>query len=49
MLDVELRPRDPIIGKLVAFEAEVIHDGFPPCLVVLDTPLGTCSRCCAPN
>jgi hypothetical protein len=38
MLDVELRPRDPIIGKLVAFEAEVMYEGLPPRLVVLDAP-----------
>ena len=38
MLDVELRPQDPIIGKLVAFESEVIHGEFPPRLVVLEEP-----------
>jgi hypothetical protein len=36
MLDVELRPQDPIKGRLVAFEADVLYDVFPPRLVVLD-------------
>ena len=30
ILDVELRPREPIQGRLVAFEADVLYDGFPP-------------------
>ena len=30
MLDVELRPQDPIKGRLVAFEADVLYDVFPP-------------------
>jgi hypothetical protein len=38
ILDVELRPREPIRGRLVAFEADVLYDGFPPRLVVLDAP-----------
>ena len=37
-LDAELRPRDPIKGRLVTFEADVLYDGFPPRLVVLDAP-----------
>jgi hypothetical protein len=38
LLDVELRPRDPIRGKLVAFEADMIDGSTPPRLVVLDGP-----------
>lgn len=38
IMDVELRPRDPIKGKLVAFEADMREDNNPPRLVVFDGP-----------
>jgi hypothetical protein len=37
-MDVELRPKDPIKGKLVAFEAKMRDDGAPPRLVVFGGP-----------
>jgi hypothetical protein len=38
IMDVELRPRDPIKGQLVSFEAEMREYGAPPRLVVFDGP-----------
>jgi hypothetical protein len=38
IMDVELRPRDPIKGCLIAFEADMREDGAPPRLVVFDGP-----------
>jgi hypothetical protein len=38
VLNVELRPKDPILGRVVAFEAEMRDDGAPPRLVVFDGP-----------
>ena len=40
LMDVELHPRDPIRGKLVAFEANMREDNNPPWLVVFDGPPG---------
>ncbi len=37
-MDAELRPKDPVKGKLVAFEAETRDQGAPPRLVVFDGP-----------
>ncbi len=38
IMDVELRPKDPIKGQLVTFEAEMREDGAPPWLVVFGGP-----------
>jgi hypothetical protein len=38
IMDVELLPRDPIKGQIVAFEAEMREDGAPPWLVVFGEP-----------
>ncbi len=37
IMDVKLRPRDPILGRLVAFEADM-RDDAPPRQVVFDGP-----------
>jgi hypothetical protein len=38
IMDAELRPKDPVKGKLVAFEAETRDQGAPPWLMVFDGP-----------
>jgi hypothetical protein len=38
IMDAELRPKDPVKGKLTAFEAEMRDQGPPPRLVVFDGP-----------
>jgi hypothetical protein len=35
VLNVELRPKDPILGRVVAFETEMQDDGAPPRLLCL--------------
>jgi hypothetical protein len=49
IMDVELRPRDPIKGKLVAFEADMREDNNPPWLVVFDGPPGDLFGVLRPN
>ena len=44
MLDVELRPQDPIKGRLVAFEADVLYDVFPPLAGNVGDMSATCRR-----
>jgi hypothetical protein len=36
VLNVELRPKDPVLGRVVAFEAEMRDDGAPPRLVLFE-------------
>jgi hypothetical protein len=38
IMDVELHPRDPIKGQLVAFDAKIRDDGAPPRLVLFGGP-----------
>ena len=38
VLNVELRPKDPVLGRVVAFEAEMRDDGAPPRLVLFEGP-----------
>ena len=48
IMDVELRPRDPILGRLVAFEADM-RDGAPPGWWCLMGSPQIFSDCSAPN
>jgi hypothetical protein len=49
IMDVELRPRDPIKGHLVAFEADMREDGAPPGWWYSMGPPRTFSNCSTPN
>jgi hypothetical protein len=49
IMDVELRPRDPIKGQLVVFEAKMRDDGAPPGWWYSMGPPRTFSGCSTPN
>jgi hypothetical protein len=49
VLNVELHPMDPILGRVVAFEAKMRDDGAPPRLVVFDGPAADLFRLIRPR